>query len=139
MREMNEWKNMSNWKHDGRSWFAVLDEDGNPVGCDFDTWSDWFARAGQRILQQDVIGGHLISTVFIGCKHWFETMVFDPADKSIWQDNCDTKAEAIAGHELAMRLVENGEIRQASGNPITDRYSLFDGLSDPDRDEDTRD
>lgn len=121
---------------DGRSYYAILNESGEPVPSDIDTWGSWFG-GNQRILQQDTIDGFLVLTVFVGCLWYFETMVFDPAGESIWRENTWTKADAIAGHELAKRLTENGEIRTALKHLSEDRTSQFGGLSD--RDDDTRD
>jgi hypothetical protein len=123
---------------DGRSYYAILNESGEPVPCNFDTWGSWFG-GNQRILEQDMIDGFKVSTVFVGCYWYFETMVFDPAGESIWRENTWTKADAMAGHELAKRLTENGEIRTALEHLSEDRTSQFGGPSDTDRDDDIRD
>jgi hypothetical protein len=44
--------------HNGRPWYAVLDENGDPVPCDLMTWSNWFAGSGQRIFCQEMIAGY---------------------------------------------------------------------------------
>jgi hypothetical protein len=131
-------------KHNGRSWYAVLDENGNPVECDMHTWSQWFALTGQRIIKQDRVEGYFVSTVFIGCYHWFETMIFAPAPRgelgeSLWRKNCDTKANALANHELVMRWIENDEIRESLEYLAKERTSPPEDLLPPGQGHDTRD
>lgn len=69
-------------------------------------WGKWFETA-DRVVAQDEVGGHVVSTVFLGIDHNFgagppllyETMVF-PKDAWAEQD-CEryaTRAEAQAGH-----------------------------------------
>ena len=106
--------------------FYILDKDKNVIGTnDVNKWGEFFESAG-RILAQDEIGDHLVSTVFIGIDHnfsdsgppiVFETMVFkrDKSNlgslgKDVYQSRCATWAEAVAMHKEAVALVKAGKI-----------------------------
>jgi hypothetical protein len=56
---------------------------------------------------QETVDGYFISTVFVGCNVRFETMVFRPDDDAVWQARSNTKAEALADHERALRAGDN--------------------------------
>ena len=86
--------------------YWILDESGEPLETDLDTWSGLFANR-QRIILQETVDGYFISTVFVGCNVRFETMVFRPDDDAVWQARSNTKAEALADHERALRAGDN--------------------------------
>ena len=85
-----------------------------PVPCDDLTeWARWFQTA-DRVVFQDQLEGHLVSTVFLGLDHrflgkgppiLFETMVFCKHEKPACEFDCDqrrycTWLEAEAGHKV---------------------------------------
>lgn len=87
-----------------------------PVLCsDHVKWCSWFATANRKVAE-DVVEGHLVSTIFLGINHdflsskpiLFETMVFDGEETmqeeyhlrySNWDD-------AVAGHRAILALVK---------------------------------
>lgn len=81
------------------------------VPCDLMTWVRWM-ETGDRIVAADVIGGILVSTVFLGIDHsfgngpplLFETMLFDgPTDNELMR--CSTYEQAEAQHRAAVDAV----------------------------------
>lgn len=86
------------------------------VPADLMTWARWF-ETSDRHVANDIVGGHRVSTVFLGINHRFigdgpplvfETMIFGgPRDG--WQERCSTWDEAEAMHARAMALVR-GEL-----------------------------
>jgi hypothetical protein len=106
---------------------AVLDESGNVIEAGLLEWAHWFElNRGHRVIQQDTIEGHLVSTVFGGLDLqydpngpplWFETLVFDPAEydpsrdrmcreEAGFQERYSTLQEAIKGHALAVEWLK---------------------------------
>jgi hypothetical protein len=80
-------------------------------------WAEWFetAREERRVASDELEGGVLVSTVFLGLDHsrWqgppllFETMVFTgPHDG--WQDRYTTWDEAEAGHRRVVEALREG-------------------------------
>jgi hypothetical protein len=94
----------------------ILDGAGNPVPCpDLFAWGRWM-QTGDRRVAASRIRGLWVSTVFLGLDHnfgtgWqgpmqpvlFETMVF--FRQGGWTDRHCTRADALAGHEYACRLI----------------------------------
>lgn len=86
------------------------DWDGNPITAG--QWSAAFME--ERHVGNDVVYGINISTVYIGINHRFdddgpplifETMVFGgDMDGEMWRYG--TREEALAGHQVAVSLVE---------------------------------
>jgi hypothetical protein len=83
------------------------------VPCDAMTWARWFEDAGkERIVALTEITPEVrVSTVFLGLDHSFggpvplvfETMIFGGEhDEDQWRYT--TWAEAVAGHERAMKV-----------------------------------
>ena len=103
---------------------CVMDEDGNLIPASFEEWAR-FMEGPQRIIQQEEFmdGRYRVSTVFLGLDHshglgrklYFETMVFGPEREvnafgqshmlraSLWQERCETLAEAKELHEIGLR------------------------------------
>lgn len=68
--------------------YYILDHDGNPLAVDdLLVWAKWYeTHRRQRIVQQDLIGKTIVSTIFLGLDHNFsntgppllwETLVFN--------------------------------------------------------------
>jgi hypothetical protein len=89
-----------------------------PVRCDdLSTWSAWFERAN-RDVAKTVVGGMMVSTVFLGIDHnfldhgppvLFETMVFADAetfDDDLGQWRYCTWGEAEEGHRTVVANLE---------------------------------
>lgn len=106
----------------------VLDENGDPEHTE-DTlrWGSFFEDDKNRILKQTHVGDYFVSTVFLGIDHAFmggkpilwETMIFDTTEdkmtwavgKEIYQKRYHTKAEALVGHNEALRWLEENGVR----------------------------
>lgn len=91
----------------------ILDGNGNPVPCDdLIEWGRWMEKADRNV-KCDVINGVRVSTVFLGLDHGYacpmpllyETMIFG-GEHDQYQERYTTKAEAIEGHERALKLVQ---------------------------------
>lgn len=87
----------------------ILDDGGNPVEePDLHKWGKWMQDNLRRVAFDDLPGGKVISTVFLGLDHQFgegppmlfETMVFAGADNYVDEhyERYSTKDEALAGH-----------------------------------------
>lgn len=91
-------------------------------------WAEWFESSGEaRIVKQETIGKHWVSTVFLGLDHnflmrgapiLFETMVFRITrkgnKKAIYQDRCSTWLEAEKMHAEAVDKVIRKQFKEAS-------------------------
>lgn len=103
-----------------------LDDNGEPVPCsDLFEWAAWLEGADRNVAKTELEDGTLVSTVFLGMDHGFagstpllyETMIFPDMKKAegerrFHESYCAryaTKAEALAGHELAVRIAK-GEV-----------------------------
>jgi hypothetical protein len=98
---------------------------GEPIPLE--EWATGFE--GDRIISQDIVGEHFVSTVFLGLDHRFgsgpplifETMIFcrhepkrnkympwkiRPCSLDNYQDRYSTEEEAATGHIRAMNLVK---------------------------------
>ena len=90
----------------------ILDEVGNAVAePDLMKWARWFEKK-ERHLADDRIGDVRVSTIFLGIDHRFgddgppmlwETMIFGGPHNE-YQERYSTKAEAEAGHRVAVAL-----------------------------------
>ena len=89
--------------------------DGTPIaGQSVLDWAIEFEKKKERIVRQEKnIWGEKISTVFLGLDHnygldgpplIFETMVFHKGGSDCFMDRYSTEAEAIHGHEHAVKL-----------------------------------
>ena len=96
------------------SWY-VLDENDNPViENDHSVIAREF-KSDRRIIKQDNVSEFVsVSTVFLMLDHnyipggppmLFETMIFG-GDHDQYQDRYTTKAEALIGHEKAVKLAK---------------------------------
>lgn len=89
---------------------------------DLMTWARWFETArDERIVKQETIGDHWISTVFLGLDHQygdgppliFETMAFkrgpetEGVGEEVLTERTSTYDEAEAAHERACQHVRN--------------------------------
>jgi hypothetical protein len=94
--------------------FWTLDSENNTVPCDEQEWSK-IINDPRRIVAQDYVNEELVSTVFLGLDHGFdservllfETMIFASGkdyDETQWR--CSTWAEAIEQHAEALKLVK---------------------------------
>lgn len=92
----------------------ILDENHNPVPePDTLKWAAWFEDVENRIVEQDIIDGVQISTVFLGLDHGpndqgppvlWETMIFGGSHHE-YQCRYTSHEEALCGHAAAVRLV----------------------------------
>lgn len=94
-----------------RMW-GKLDSEKNVVSATVEEFGKMLEDPG-RIVAQDTIGDHFVSTVFLGLNHgwgeremWFETMVFDAAGDSIDAQRYETWGEAELGHRKAKAELE---------------------------------
>ncbi len=99
------------------NWYYVLDEDGNPIAADVQTWARWFNEVECRKVAFDTIGTLRVSTVFLGLDHqWgdgppvlWETMVFGlPDDVNEIQLRYTSKADALKGHRQTCDAIRAG-------------------------------
>lgn len=97
--------------------FYKLDDDRNPVPCSLEEYGDMCKEAGSRVVKQETVGAHKVSTVFLGIDHRFsgdsppivfETMIFgyDEGDKDQYQERCSTWREAEQMHATAVKHAE---------------------------------
>jgi hypothetical protein len=79
-----------------------------PVQCSMMQWAKWFEDSDKRRVAYDVIGDHMVSTIFLGLDHGFddeapplifETMVFNGDESSAAR--CSTWEQAVAQHAAA--------------------------------------
>lgn len=109
----------------------ILNESGEVIPASLFEWAFWFEKNPQRVIRQDYIDDHKVSTIFegLGTNRMyfpnqrpivFETMVFGPAEPtewfngetrmmrpSLWQQRDCTLQEALATHELATTWLKN--------------------------------
>lgn len=99
---------------------AVLSESGEVMLVSLFEWAFWLEKGGgQRVIKQDYVAKHKVSTVFVGLDLgwnpkrplWFETMVFGPEEEtdffgkkmmmrpSLWTQKCTTLAQAKEQHK----------------------------------------
>lgn len=113
-------------------WYFILDEDHNPVACDFETWAHFFEDYDRRIVAQTETLLHRISSIFLGLDHsfmaqgppiLFETMVFENTETMVelfgelWPmhestDYCCRYAtwdECLAGHNAMVAEITKRE------------------------------
>jgi hypothetical protein len=87
----------------------ILDEQGDPVPCDFLTWAEWLEQHEDRHVRFDRLGRTVVSTAFIGLdlssppnRHYpvlWETMVFGGIFDG-QQARFQSRVHALAAHEL---------------------------------------
>ena len=114
---INKYTNFNNKKD-----HYILDENNNVIEADLTTWAQFLGdEAERRIVNKQIIGELLISTIFIGLDHnlalqeekedykphIFETMIFKD-NKDIYCDRYSTWKEAEEGHKEAVNWVNNG-------------------------------
>lgn len=91
----------------------ILAEDGKtPIRIDdIDAWGRWFENSREGLKTE--VGMATVSTVFLGLDHAFhgadepvlwETMIFDHDDLEGYQERYSSYAEAMEGHERAVKL-----------------------------------
>lgn len=94
--------------------FYSLDDQGNPVEVDHETWSTSHWQQ-DNTLARDIVGQILISTVFLGLNHDYgeegppilwETMAFAVDGDIIgeYQERYSSREAALAGHRRAVLL-----------------------------------
>lgn len=92
--------------------FYVLDANGEAVPePDSAKWGEWFKSANRQLARDEVAGGVMVSTVFLGMDHslcdpeptLWETMIFGgPNDE--YQERYTTRIDALAGHAKALAI-----------------------------------
>ena len=98
-------------------WY-ILDNNNKPVAKPVLEASQWLEdNDNRRIVKRDEIGGILVSTVFLGLDHaWdsdipvlWETMIFG-GEHDQYQERYTSYEDALEGHEFALTLItkENG-------------------------------
>lgn len=126
--ELKKFSNEQMEKYGPTHW--ILDESGEVIPASLLEWAFWFEKNPQRIIQQDLIEDHKVSTIFEGLSMYrlaknerpvvFETMVFGPerihkwfngTEKmmrpSLWQERNCTLKEALATHERAIEWLKD--------------------------------
>lgn len=102
--------------------YYILNSD-HSIGTakDVHEWASFFESLDKRIVKHDMVGKHLVSTVFLGIDHnffgkgppiLFETMIFDLDEE--YQTRCSTWDEAVVMHQEAIEYLE----RQAQGSSV---------------------
>jgi hypothetical protein len=91
----------------------ILDAEGEPVACDdLHAWARWMATNDRGVVARDEsVPGVLVSTVFLGVDHshlggppvLWETMIFGFQNDK-YQERYTSKADALAGHALALGI-----------------------------------
>lgn len=100
-----------------RRWY-ILDNNNKPVAKPFLEASQWLKdNDNRRIVKRDEIGGILVSTVFLGLDHaWdsdipvlWETMIFG-GEHDQYQERYTSYEDALEGHKKVLTLItkENG-------------------------------
>lgn len=93
-------------------WY-ILDNNNKPVAKPVLEASQWLEdNDHRRILKRDEIGGILVSTVFLGLDHaWdsdipvlWETMIFG-GEHDQYQERYTSYKDALEGHEFALTLI----------------------------------
>ncbi len=88
-------------------------------------WGRWLEAADRRV-DQTVIDGFRVSTVFMGLDHrfgegeplLFETMVFRVGSGAdLWAERCSTWEQAEAMHERGCDYVRSGEAAKQQEEP----------------------
>ena len=89
------------------------DQEGRPMSLM--DWAASYEDAAYRVVQQTEVGGHFVSTVWLGLDHSFgggaplifETMICAPSGEWLdYQERYSTKAEAEEGHKRAVAFAE---------------------------------
>lgn len=106
-------------------WY-MLDDDKNVIPAPMDAdgklptkeYFDWLESQEGKIIKQETVNGHWISTVFLGIDHGFgregppvvfETMIF-PNAENMHEKDCwryATHQEALEGHKNACKVAES--------------------------------
>lgn len=78
-------------------------------------WAEWMEDISKRRVDETLLEGYRISTVFLGLDHgfgpsWkapliFETMVFGSSYDGEYQERCCTWEEALTQHQEAIKWV----------------------------------
>lgn len=96
-----------------RTGHYILNENGQPIPADLDTWARWFEKR-DRILKQEWIGRSWVSTVFLGLDHNYseegppilwETLVFGGKLKDEMTRCSGSREQAEAMHEEMVKRV----------------------------------
>jgi hypothetical protein len=98
----------------------VLDEDNNPLPMeDIEAWAKWFETHDRHVADTQLPNGIRVSTVFLGLDHnlgligppvLWETMIFG-GKLDQYQERYSSRKDAEVGHELAIWLVSQSELR----------------------------
>lgn len=100
-----------------RRWY-ILDNNNKPVAKPVLEAAQWLEdNPNRKIVKRDEIGGILVSTVFLGLDHaWdsdipvlWETMIFG-GEHDQYQERYTSHQDALEGHKKALTLItkENG-------------------------------
>lgn len=99
----------------------ILDEKGNPVVADLDTWCKWIKKAERHVADEN-IGPYRISTVFLGLDHNYtnhgppilwESMVFKkqtPGKKWTRKDFGDLEMDRCSGSREQAEAMHGGMV-----------------------------
>lgn len=95
--------------------FYILDKNGKPRLATTEEWSAWFifAKAEDRQVALTESGDVSVSTVFIGTRAPYETLVSGGGrfiNGQMW--HYDTLDEAKKGHDAAVALVEAAALKR---------------------------
>jgi prephenate dehydrogenase len=101
---------MSNW--------YIYDENHVPVKSDAIEACTWLGQENRKIVKQETINGHFVSTVFLGLDHsWlgqapllWETMIFSNSDLDQYQERYSSYEDALKGHEEALKLASKQKL-----------------------------
>lgn len=114
-------------KHGPQHW--ILNESGEVIPASLMEWTFWFENHHQRVIQQDYIEEHMVSTIFEGIDirvlsqnqrpRVFETMVFGPPEEtkwfndetrmlrpSLWSERSFTLKQALEVHQTGIQWLQ---------------------------------
>lgn len=97
--------------------YMLIGQTAVPVD-DLMTWAEWFEHADRIVLRDELPGGVLVSTVFLGLDHGFtdggapilfETMVFHDGE-GVEMERCSTWLEAEDQHRRVVTRAKQGAL-----------------------------
>ena len=104
-------------------WY-ILDNNNKPVAKPVLEASQWLKdNDNRRIVKRDEIGDILVSTVFLGLDHaWdsdipvlWETMIFGGTHDQEYQERYTSYEDALEGHEVAVEIAIKSLITKENG------------------------
>jgi hypothetical protein len=100
--------------------FYILDENKKVIPATREEWSNFRENLENKIVKQENVGEHCVSTVFIGLDHdfledyphIFEIRIFKGNVPTLYCDRHLTWEQAIAGHEKAVKIAQESKVEE---------------------------